>query len=123
MTLPMVRIVARLRRFLGAGLIFVLLIGCASMSSTPLHSFAFDAMKDSPDILILAFKYGEARASAVHDDEAEAARRGVPNARQFTGIGGYISRGDFLYVKWRIKRTASAARSQRLRDVIAALTR
>ena len=92
-------------RIVTAVLMISLLTSCTSLSGPQLHSFQFDAIADSSDILILAFKYGDLRASQAGEDEAFAAKSGMAHVRQGSGIGGFMPRGDFLFVKWRIKST------------------
>ena len=82
-----------------------LLTACASMSSNQLHGFEFNARQDSPDIMVLAFRYGEGQFALLDENEARAARRGAQMPLQTVGVGGFIQRGDTLYVKWKIKAT------------------
>ncbi|MDD5372794.1 MAG: hypothetical protein PHO62_05150 [Sulfurimonas sp.] len=58
------------------------------------HTFEFDARSESPDIQILYYQYGNSKQPGANDD-----------TRQYVGISGSMLRGDFLYVKWRIKAT------------------
>jgi hypothetical protein len=65
------------------------------------HAFTFDARVDSPDTLILQFKYGvggspQTQGPFWKDEDV---------VRQGTNINGYMPLGDSLYVKWRIKST------------------
>jgi hypothetical protein len=75
---------------------------CASGPRLIAHSFEFDARRDSPDVEILDYRYG--------DSKQPGARNPVyllneGKALQATGIYGTMLVGDTLYAKWRIKST------------------
>ena len=85
--------------------ISVWLSACAS--GLIYHSFAFDANSESPDIEVVAYKYGNDKGTGASAQEHEYTIRGVKHfgmGGQAT-ITGDILRPDFLYVKWRIKAT------------------
>lgn len=66
------------------------------------HTFAFDTIHDSPDIEVLDYQYGSSRQFATFADKERIALGQVFPANH---ISGYMPRGEFLYVKWRIKST------------------
>lgn len=79
----------------------------ACASSLVYHSFAFDAVNESPDVYVMAYKYGNSKGPGTSDQEHEYKIGGVKHfgSRQGTSSTGDILRPDFLYVKWRIKAT------------------
>lgn len=86
----------------GVLIAFLFTVFTACAGGITYHSFAFDARQDSPDVQILDYRYGDSKQpSARADDEDVKAER----VRQYVGISGEILRGDFLYVKWRVKST------------------
>ncbi len=66
------------------------------------HTFEFDAWRDSPDIEVLDYQYGDQKTTGF-SPERERVKLG--QAFRSGGLSGFIPRGDFLYVKWRIKKT------------------
>ena len=50
------------------------LSGCAS--SLVYHSFSFDAVNESPDIYVMAYKYGNSKSPGTSDQEHEYTVRG-----------------------------------------------
>lgn len=84
------------------------LAGCASgqAGSVVDHGFAFTAWKDSPDIQVLAYSYGNSR-NPYYGNRLSANEQDTKNgqALQGTTITGEIPVGKYLYVKWRIKAT------------------
>lgn len=78
------------------------LTACATGPVLPDHAFSFDAVRESPDAEVLNYRYGDSRMLAAHAQEGDLQRGTV---RQGTNINGPMLRGDFLYVKWRIKRS------------------
>ena len=90
------------RCFLVALLLSVL-TACASSSDQPLHSFKFDATRDSPDIEVLDYRYCTVQVGPTQPDKPSLERGKI---RQSAGVGGYFPRGDSLYVKWRIRSTS-----------------
>jgi hypothetical protein len=65
-----------------------------------MHSFSFDAFLDSPDVEILDYQYGSSRQFATYANKEEVMRGDTFPA---WGTYGAMPRGDYLYVKWRIK--------------------
>lgn len=63
------------------------------------HSFSFDALRDSPGVTVLDFRYGDGKGPGMSNDEE---LRAVGKSVQRTGTSGHMPRGDSLYVKWRI---------------------
>lgn len=82
--------------------IVCLLVGLTSCAVTrpPVvdHAFGFNAIRDSPDIEILDYRYGSREPDSARYREGDH----VP---QRGGIRGPFRRGNSLYVKWRIKST------------------
>jgi len=79
------------------------LAACATggfMNNHPMHSFSFDTHHDSPDAEVLDYRYGSSDHEGVHP-EKERVDMGQTFSSENTF--GAMSRGDFLYVKWRIK--------------------
>jgi hypothetical protein len=79
------------------------LTACASGGANVVfHTFEFDAYRDSPDIEVLDYQYGDQRTTGFMPE-----RERVSLGQSFNsgGLSGYFPRGDSLYVKWRIKAT------------------
>jgi hypothetical protein len=68
------------------------------------HSFSFDVRQDMPDVEVLDYQYSNSRHNGVRA-EPEVVNMGIPINGQ--GIYGNLLRGDFLYVKWRVKKPGS----------------
>lgn len=66
------------------------------------HSFAFDAISDSPDVEILDYRYGDSRFPAARNPEY-LLKEG--KALQRINISGPMRRGEVLFVKWRSEST------------------
>jgi hypothetical protein len=64
------------------------------------HSFEFDTLKYSPDAEVLDYQYGSSGQFCTY-----ANKERVRNGSVFTGwsTGGLYPRGEYLYVKWRLK--------------------
>lgn len=77
-----------------------MLSGCA-MADTPMHSFSFDA-KESPEAQILDYEYGD---SKLHGTRPEPYLLQEGRPPQMANTYGAMQRGEFLWVKWQIKRT------------------
>ena len=79
------------------------LAACATggiMDKHPRHSFSFDTRHDSPDAEVLDYQYGSSKQDGTYaNKERVAMGEDFPSER----ISGAMPRGDFLYVKWRIK--------------------
>ncbi|HEY6895941.1 MAG TPA: hypothetical protein VI279_01665 [Rhodocyclaceae bacterium] len=82
--------------------VLLALAGCALGPPLTNHSFSYDAFNDSPDAEILNYRYGDSRQPGARGDE-EIANWG--HVGQRGSINGRMLRGDFLYVKWRIRKT------------------
>jgi len=82
---------------LAIGVLF--LTACAS---APYYGIGFSASQDSPDIEVLNYQYGTLD-KVFFAPEHERLRLG----QTFRGgnLNGFLPRGEFLYVKWRIKAT------------------
>ena len=72
------------------------------MDNYPMHSFSFDARHDSPDIEVLDYQYGNIRHVGT-----SANKESISLGESFpaTNTSGPMPRGEFLFVKWRIKKT------------------
>lgn len=68
--------------------------------NTVTHGFEFNAKWDSPEIEVLDYEYSTRKPSK----EAYAGIGGNGIAQQ-TGISGGFPRGDFVYMKWRVRST------------------
>lgn len=74
---------------------------CATGGNTvTLHSIEFDAQRDSPDIEVLDYQYGELE-KVFFLPERERIKLG--QTFKSGNRTGFLPRGEFLYVKWRIK--------------------
>lgn len=71
-----------------------------------MHSFSFDVRQDMPDIEVLDYQYSNSRNNGVRP---ERERVDMGQAFNSGGISGNLLRGDFLYVKWRIKKPDAPA--------------
>lgn len=102
-TIMMARYVHTFRRR-GFGLLLALAIqmagGCAVGPSLVFHSFGFNVLRDSPDVELLDYRYGDTKTPGARPDTGEYARGEI---RQRTGVAGAMLRGDVLYAKWRNK--------------------
>lgn len=82
--------------------ITLLLTACALDPRVVDHAFGFNANADSADVYILDYQYGDSRVSmAKNPDEFRAEGKSL----QAANVNGPMTRGDFLYVKWRVKDT------------------
>ena len=79
-----------------------LLSACASGPELVNHAFGFDAVTDSPNYEVIAYKYGQ---GSFHTTSSNSAIRQFGQSPQATGINGPMPLGDSLYVKWRNKQT------------------
>lgn len=79
-----------------------LMCGCATGQSLVNHSFEFDAVRESPDIEVLNYQYGNLKQPGARMPEWA-----IEQGRVWGGTGTYglMPPGEFLYVKWRIKST------------------
>lgn len=68
------------------------------------HRFEFEGF-DSPGIRILDYRYGDSLQPSARAAAADVA---ADKVRQAAGITGEMRRGDYLYVKWRIKSSGLA---------------
>ncbi|MHB8848806.1 MAG: hypothetical protein ACYC43_10225 [Burkholderiales bacterium] len=78
------------------------LISCATGGTMFVQDFSFDTINDSPDVDVLDYRYGSTTQFGTHADPERVALGEVFGQRQ---ISGAMPRGDFLYVKWRIKQS------------------
>jgi hypothetical protein len=76
--------------------------GCASISSEVDHTFEFDAFRDSSDIQVLRYRYGNDNGYGTKTSDNEIESGLIIQSR---GITGKMVLGKSLYVKWRIKST------------------
>ncbi len=89
----------RLFAVLAAG---VALAACATGPALVEHGFSFDARQDRPEVEVLDYRYGDSRQPGARA-ELEDVRMGT--IVQQWSVYGAMLRGDFLFVKWRLKRT------------------
>jgi hypothetical protein len=78
------------------------LTACTMRGNMVFHSFEFDTRHDSPDVDVLDYHYGSSRQIGTHP-EKERVLLGEKFAHN--SISGVMPRGEFLYVKWRIRGT------------------
>lgn len=71
---------------------------CANGPEIVDHTFAFDALRDSPGIQVLDYRYGDSRLPGA-SNPGYIRREG--RSLQRTGITGPMRKGESLYVKWR----------------------
>lgn len=92
----------RMMKWLAVWLLLTLLASCSVFGpDRPNHSFGFDVADDSPDVRVLDYRYGNSKLP-VAPRPADVQKGEVEQA---TGVFGPMLRGEFLYVKWRIKST------------------
>jgi hypothetical protein len=77
------------------------LVACAADSRIVDHSFGFDMRRDNQDAVVLDYRYGDSKLPVRAPEEA--VKRG--QAFHFNAVTGPMLRGEYLYVKWRIKST------------------
>ncbi len=66
------------------------------------HSFSFNTIKDSPDAEVLDYQYGSSRQFGTHANKEKVQLGQVFLQWNTTGV---MPRGEFLYVKWRMKQS------------------
>jgi hypothetical protein len=86
--------------WLASLLLFAALTACAARIVD--HAFGFNAVQDSPGVEILDYRYGDSKQPTASNPEH---LRKEGRSLQGTSIQGRMLRGDFLYVKWRIRST------------------
>jgi len=76
--------------------------GCASSQQGKIvnHSFEFNAHLDSPEVQVLNYEY-----STQKPDRDQLLGVGGNRVPQASHISGGFPRGDFVYMKWRIRST------------------
>jgi hypothetical protein len=94
--------VIRSIRHIGVLVAILLSGGCAIASDTPDHQFSFNAGIESPEIEVLDYRYGNSKLPSASNPDY---LRAEGSSLQGTNIHGPMLRGDFLYVKWRVKAT------------------
>jgi hypothetical protein len=83
------------------GIVFSL-AGCAASGRVVLHTFAFDALLDSADVEVLAYRYGKGRGAFTASSPDELREQKPIMSINTTGN---FQVGNDLYVKWRVKST------------------
>jgi len=84
-----------------AALVTLLVAACVGRGIV-MHQFEFHADRDSPDIQILDYRYGDSKNPGARAPEWKLKEGKPPQA---TVTGGEMRRGDELYVKWRVRKT------------------
>ena len=79
-----------------------LVAACAANPRLVDHTFAFSAVRDSPGVTVLDYRYGSSDFPGTSNTEE---RRKQGRSMQGTGTTGPMPPGEFLYVKWRINST------------------
>jgi len=88
--------------------IILALQGCMG-ETLYMHSLDFDMGYDSPDVLVLDYQYGT--SMRVCDEMGRSfTDEGSTIGQHY--IHGPIPRGEFLYVKWRLRSTGEAYRDR-----------
>ncbi len=84
-------------RWLIATVSLVYLVACATNQNVVDHSFGFDMRKDAQDATVLDYQYGDSKLPV------RAPEWAVKEGKTFTfeNIHGPMTKGSFLYVKWR----------------------
>ncbi|MDO8652167.1 MAG: hypothetical protein Q7R66_08265 [Undibacterium sp.] len=82
-------------------MMIALMTACASGPEYVSHGFSYDAIRDSPDIEILDYAYGNEYAMTRAPDW----QKENGTVKQGGGITGAMPRGGSLFVKWRVKAT------------------
>ena len=105
---PAVSSLNRRRFFLMSVLSSQLFLNACAANKYIFHSFSFDAVIQSPDIEVLDYQYG---SKSDYEREGGVGIRAAPYRLDrgdiFTGVGttGTFPKGEYLYVKWRVKNT------------------
>jgi hypothetical protein len=73
---------------------------CAAGPGVVDHGFAFNALRDSPDVEILDYRYGESLQPSASNPES---MRAAGTSLQRMSIQGPMKIPDSLYVKWRVQ--------------------
>ncbi len=88
-------------------LIQIALTACATGQPMYFHSFSFDARTDAPqygrpEVEIIDYEYGNSHQFRTTPSKVEREM----NPYFYTGgLAGMMPRGEYLYVKWRVKAT------------------
>ena len=88
-------------RWLASITVLSALIACTARPKVVTHGFVFDAFLDSPDVEVLAYRYGDSNLPVSWMPGSNEKSR----APQRTGVYGPMRQGNSLYVKWRLKVT------------------
>lgn len=98
---------AYLRIWICIGVTIVILSACTTWDPIkyPRHAFSFDTKRDSPDAEVLEYEYGSKRKVGSYSNSAFTS---VNQNFPAENTSGPILRGDFLYVKWRIRSHTNA---------------
>jgi hypothetical protein len=94
---------ARVAFWLGLVFFISILSACASAQHLPNHSFEFHAARDSPEVEILDYRYGDSKQPGARASEWD---KSIGRVQMGGAVYGAMLRGDFLYVKWRVKATS-----------------
>lgn len=92
--------------------IILLLVSCATGPRAYFHTFSFNAVTDAknyghPDIEVLNYEYGSSgftNTRLIKADWEILAQQNIDFFRM-GGVTSTMPRGDYLYVKWRVKAT------------------
>lgn len=78
------------------------LVACAATGVSTFHTFTFDAFRDSRDVEVVQYRYGNDGGFNTRTTQADL---GAGTTRQAANTTGEMIVGKDLYVKWRIKST------------------
>lgn len=99
---PKRRAATALFRWLVALAALLVAVGCANEPKVVDHAFTFNVGRDSPDIDLLDYRYGDSRLPGTSNSER---LREEGRAPLNTNVSGPMRQGDSLYVKWRVRST------------------
>ena len=83
-------------------LVLSLLVALPSFGYSTFHTFTFDALRDSKDVEVLQYRYGDDGGFNTRSTQTQIQ---AAKAIMGTHVGGTMKVGDDLYIKWRIKST------------------
>lgn len=104
MKVQFLKTMARVRYALYLVFFISILSACASAQQLPNHSFEFHAARDSPEIEILDYRYGDSKQPGARASEWD---KSIGRVQMGGAVYGAMLRGDSLYVKWRVKATTA----------------
>lgn len=97
---------------------------CATTGDLAFYAIEFDALQETPEIEVIDYRYGDDKAAILAPERERLKLGQVFHAGH---MAGFLPRGDFLYVKWRIKSTGEVLEDRidlrhRLPETLSGLT-